>query len=204
MRIFDDRYRRDLRKYTLALRLLSHAVRTHAICEWTGLTDERVRSLYRSYANGHDVADRVRHRGPAPHRVAFFLRSASLRSEAAALGGLLRLTGALPAERTPNARRALPSLTRGERLCSTFELYRNLVPESPITLEHALLLLNALAQGEELEIGRCSNCNAAVLIDRLGATRRLCAPCRRGAPATMDASVPPPVMRGVPRQQSLF
>ena len=49
MRVTDDRYSRDLRRYDLAVRLIRHEARTQTIRQWTGLTDDRIRKLYRSY-----------------------------------------------------------------------------------------------------------------------------------------------------------
>ena len=55
MRVSDDRYSRDRLRYDLALRLIRHEARTHTIRQWTGLTDDRIRKLYRSYALHEDT-----------------------------------------------------------------------------------------------------------------------------------------------------
>ena len=47
MRITDDRYTRDRLRLDLALRLIRHEARTRTIRNWTGLTDDRIRKLYR-------------------------------------------------------------------------------------------------------------------------------------------------------------
>ena len=52
MRVLDDRYSRDWGRLNLALRFLMHEARTRTICMWTGLTQDRIRSLYRDYMNG--------------------------------------------------------------------------------------------------------------------------------------------------------
>ena len=49
MRISDDRYSRDRLRLDLALRFIHHEARTHTIRAWTGLTDDRIRKLYRTY-----------------------------------------------------------------------------------------------------------------------------------------------------------
>ena len=54
MRIFDARYVRDRVRYDLALRLIRLEARTGTIRRWTGLTDERIRTLCRSYAREDD------------------------------------------------------------------------------------------------------------------------------------------------------
>src|SRR6186997_2321381 len=74
MRISDDRYSRDRLRLDLALRFIHHEARTHTIRAWTGLTDDRIRKLYRTYlyeAGGTGVA---RHRGKSPRQAAFFTR----------------------------------------------------------------------------------------------------------------------------------
>jgi hypothetical protein len=49
MRISDDRYSRERLSLELALSFLRHEARTQTIRTWTGLTDDRIRNLYRSY-----------------------------------------------------------------------------------------------------------------------------------------------------------
>ena len=62
-----------------------HEARTRTIKSWTGLTDDRIRKLYRSYVA--DAGRRVvrRHRGKSPRQSAFFMRNAGVRREAAGL-----------------------------------------------------------------------------------------------------------------------
>jgi hypothetical protein len=56
MRISDDRYNRERSSLDLALKFLRHEARTQTIRAWTGLTDDRIRNLYRSHiSRGHDV-----------------------------------------------------------------------------------------------------------------------------------------------------
>jgi hypothetical protein len=49
MRISEDRYDRDRQRLELALRFLTHEARTQTIRVWTGLSDDRIRKLYKSY-----------------------------------------------------------------------------------------------------------------------------------------------------------
>ena len=75
MRISDDRYSRDRLRLDLALRFIHHEARTHTIRAWTGLTDDRIRKLYRTYlyeAGGAGVAN---HHGKPPRPAVFFPRS---------------------------------------------------------------------------------------------------------------------------------
>src|SRR5580700_11701516 len=129
MRISDDRYSRERERMELALRFLHHEARTQTIRAWTGLSDDRIRKLYRSYLS---QAQRYlpRHRGKSPHQIAYFTRSLRLQEETAVLASVLSLLGVVPAA-TPGAPAAaaaadaaLPGLTRGELLCQAFEVFR--------------------------------------------------------------------------------
>jgi hypothetical protein len=193
MRGYEDRYARDMRRHDLALRMIRNEVRTQTICVWTGLTQERIRRLCRAYGADSSGRQLRRHRGPAPRRLTGMLQSPALRDEAAAIGGLCYAMGVLPSRPLANANRELPSLSCGERLCYAFELYRSLIPDSPIDLEHLILLVTVLAQGDEVALGHCCQCDAAILVDRLGAQRLVCSHCRRssGRRDPKDAMIAP-------------
>ena len=177
MRISEDRYTRDLRRIQLAQRLIRHEVRTQSVCAWTGLSDERIRNLCRSYGSG--LAGAQRHRGPSPKRLASFLRSPRLKSEASAIGALAYVLSVIPRERIPDARRNLPAIETGERLCHAFELYRRIVPQSHVSLDQVILLVIALADGTDLTVGHCGQCHGALLLDPLSNTRPLCPTCKK-------------------------
>jgi len=179
MRISEDRYTRDLRRIHLAQRLIQHEVRTRWICIWTGLTGERVRNLYQSYATSLKL--KQRRRGPSPTRTLSFVRSPLLLSEASALAGLAYRMGLIPSQPIQNPESVLAGLDLGERMCRTFELYQRLVSGATLTMEHFILLVFALAERTTLELGRCEVCQGALIVDRLGTVRRRCPPCRRGA-----------------------
>ena len=74
MRVSDDRYTRDRERLDLALRLIRHEARTFTIRQWTGLSDDRIRKLYRSYVPEGAAAAVLRHRGKSPRQAAFFFR----------------------------------------------------------------------------------------------------------------------------------
>src|SRR6478736_5844524 len=159
MRISDDRYSRDRLHLDLALRFIHHEARTHTIRAWTGLTDDRIRKLYRTYlyeAGGVGVA---RHRGKSPRQAAFFTRSMRMRREAAVFASVSSLFG-LFAPRSIAVDPAVPAPTvaRGALLCEAFETYRALVDEPQISFEHAVFLLGALHSGEELRVAHCRDC----------------------------------------------
>ena len=100
MRISDDRYSRDRLRLDLALRFIRHEARTHTIRAWTGLTDDRIRKLYRTYlceAGGSAV---TRHRGKSPRQAAYFTRSMRMRREAAVFAAVSILFGLITPQNT--------------------------------------------------------------------------------------------------------
>jgi len=164
MRVSDDRYSRDRLRFDLALRFIRHEARTRTIRLWTGLTDDRIRKLYRTYLA--DTSQTVpRHRGKSPRQPAFFMRSPRLQHETAVLASLLSLLGVVASPAHPRTARQLPSIARGRSLCEAFEAYRRFVPESPITFEHAAFLVSALQRGEELKLTACIECGSVVVLD---------------------------------------
>jgi hypothetical protein len=176
MRISDDRYSRERFSLDLALRFLRHEARTQTIRKWTGLTDDRIRNLYRSYVRrgGQFVP---RHRGKSPHQVAYFMRSHRVQWEAAQLASLLSLFGVIPAQPNPELAAVLPTVARGEKLCSAFELFRTTIPGSQISFEHSVFLATALTRGDQLKLCGCRECGGLLVTERLPARERRCIYC---------------------------
>jgi hypothetical protein len=181
MRVSEDRYMRDLRRIHLAQRMIRHAVRTTTICAWTGFNEERIRNLAKSYESTLSPANR--HRGPPPKRVEVFLRYNIMRSEAACLGGLARSFGVLPPGRMANAAQTLPGVALGELLCDTFEVYRAVVPDARLAMEHFILLVLAIAQGDEIELDHCAHCTGVIIVEAGSRERRICFACRESKQA---------------------
>jgi hypothetical protein len=177
MRMFDDRYSRDRRRFEIALRFIQLEARTHTIRAWTGLTDDRIRKLYRTYLSDSQAVPLTRHRGKSPQQSGFFTRTARARQESALLASLWRLIGALPALPGSEIAQRLPGLNRGELLCQGYDSYRALVPAPVISFEHAVFLLTALARGEELKLGTCGACRAFVVADRWSLRAPQCVAC---------------------------
>ena len=177
MRIHDDRYNRDQLRHEVALAFIRHEARTHTIRAWTGLTDDRIRKLYRSYIKSTQGVGPVRHRGKSPQQPAFFTRSVRAREESSVLASVFRHAGILPRSVTPEASRSLAGPARGGLLCQAYESYRSLVGTPLITFEHAVFLLAALWRGDELALGACRDCGAVVVIDRWAMRAPRCIVC---------------------------
>jgi hypothetical protein len=214
MRIYDHRYDRERLRFEIALRFIRLEARTHTIRLWTGLTDDRIRKLYRSYLLDRGEPPLPRHRGRSPQQVGIFLRSTRLRQETGLLAGLCCLLGVLP-ERTGAARApavaepaatagpaataaqaalTLPSLARAQLLCQAYEIYRALLGRPLLTFEHAVFLLSTLVRAQELVCNRCRDCHAVVVVDRWSLRPARCEVCGAQAETTTAETTadPPP------------
>jgi hypothetical protein len=189
MRISDDRYSRDRLRLDLALRFIHHEARTHTIRAWTGLTDDRIRKLYRTYlqeAGGGGVA---RHRGKSPRQAAFFTRSLRMRRETAVFASVSSLFGLITPQTitirgaASGAALPMPTVARGALLCEAFEAYLALVGEPQISFEHAVYLLGALQAGDELRVAHCRDCTGVLVTDRLALRTPVCNDCSGGRAA---------------------
>ncbi len=184
MRISDDRYSRDRLRLDLALRFIHHEARTHTIRAWTGLTDDRIRKLYRTYLYEAGGAKVTRHRGKSPRQAAFFTRSLRMRRETAVFASVSSLFGlitpqtitVMPSVVAASAETA-PTVARGALLCETFEAYTALMGESQISFEHAVFLLGALLAGDELRVAHCRDCSGVLVTDRLALRVPVCNEC---------------------------
>jgi hypothetical protein len=193
MRISDDRYSRERTRMELALRFLRHEARTQTIRAWTGLSDDRIRKLYRSYMS-QARRQLPRHRGKSPHQIAYFTRSLRLQEEAALLASMLSLLGVVPAGAASTAGVAstagaatLPGVARGELLCQAFEAFRLVLPAAQISFEHAVFLVSALARGDQLRLGDCGACGSLMVTERFPLRLARCAHCASPAAARNPA-----------------
>jgi hypothetical protein len=188
MRISDDRYHRERARLELALRFLRHEARTQTIRMWTGLSDDRIRKLYRAYMS--QVRGQLpRHRGKSPRQVAFFTSSLRLQEESMLLASVLTLLGVVPAPSPASASQpwaALPAeaaagshppLARGELLCQAFEAFRWQLPQALISFEHAVFLVSALGRGDQLRLACCEDCGSVMVSERFPLRAARCAYC---------------------------
>jgi hypothetical protein len=178
MRVSDDRYTRDRQRFDLAWRLIGHEARTFTIRQWTGLSDDRIRKLYRSYVVNHGAQRVMRHRGKSPRQAAFFFRNAELNFQAAQLASLFVVYGLLcGSELGVESRYRVGSLESGTLLCQAYESYLDFHAPVNISFEHAWFLLMALSRRDELSVARCDVCGGLRLRDLLSKRRLECGNC---------------------------
>jgi hypothetical protein len=189
MRVSDDRYTRDRQRLDLALRLIRHEARTFTIRQWTGLSDDRIRKLYKSYV-ANDRTHVSRHRGKSPRQSAFFFRNADVHFQATQLASLYLMYGLLraaPVGAEPRYR--VGSLESGALLCQAYEAYLELHIPAGISFEHAWFLLLALGRRDEIGVSRCAQCGGLRLRDLLTRRRQACATCGHMPAASAPASM---------------
>ena len=181
MRISDDRYTRDRERLDLARRLILHEARTLTIRVWTGLSDDRIRKLYRSYVSDEKGTVVRRHRGKSPRQPGYFFRSPELCFQGTQLASLFVLYGLLRGSaHGMESRYSVGSLDSGASFCRVYEAYRELHSPAMISFEHAWFLLLALARRDEIDIARCLSCGGLRLRDLLAKRRSACANCAAG------------------------
>jgi hypothetical protein len=178
MRVSDDRYTRDRQRLDLALRLIRHEARTFTIRQWAGLSDDRIRKLYRSYVLNQDAQRVSRHRGKSPRQAAFFFRNPELNFQSAQLASLFVMYGLLGrGDAGLEPRYRVGSLESGALLCQAYEAYRELHVPAIISFEHAWFLLLALGRRDEVGVARCEICGGVRLRDLLARRKPVCANC---------------------------
>jgi hypothetical protein len=176
MRITDDRYTRDRLRLDLALRLIRHEARTGTIREWTGLSDDRIRKLFKSYVEHLGEARIRRHRGKPPRQPAFFLRNGELRLQAASLASFMCQFGLLSVK-THVVPGDLDHLRWGEQFCDAYEAFLQQHRGPQISFEHACFLRRALQRQRELCLDDCAGCGALVVLTPFTARPAICAFC---------------------------
>jgi len=173
----------------LALGLLHFHARSRTIERWTGLSIYRIRTL-REYVSDAPELAVTPLRGVSPHQPAVFFRSAQVRTEAALLAGFLHLFKVIPpGGDIENAADVLPSLARGLRLLRAYRQFISLLPETSVSIEHAILLLVELTRGSEIALSACHGCAVMVLVDRLAVAPPRCAHCQHELQAGLPHAV---------------
>jgi len=172
MQISNDCYFLDRQRHDLALRMIRHEARTCTIRVCTGLTDDRIRRLYKTFTRHEAHIEVRRHRGKSPRQVSYFTRSIRMQFEASCLGNVFAAFDLLQRQEADDA-----SLEYGERFCDAYETHRQLVQGPRISFEHAWFLLHLLSRGALLRASRCRHCSSRYLRDQFSAVRKRCPFC---------------------------
>jgi hypothetical protein len=183
MRLTDDRYTREREACELALRLLRYEARSCLIRTCTGLSEDRVRKLYKTYLQHRAAQPLRRKRGKAPHEAATFMRNSRAHLEASLLAGILHSLTLV--EPTNAQARWLPPLSFVERLCDAYDYYLQCMGtgsrDAQFSFEHAWFLMQTLSRGA-LRLVPCGHCGAAQLHDVLATAPRACPFCEQKSP----------------------
>lgn len=189
MRLTEERYYRDCARLQIAVQFLKHKARTFTICLWTGLTEDRVRKLYRCYVSA-DSTCMSRSRGKSPRRIELFGQSERYHREATCLASLLTLLKVVPMAKEPQGAQVPHTLVRAMHMCQAFEMYRAIVESPKISFEHAVLLATVLTSGKEMRLDVCRNCDGLVLTGARVERVDCCYHCSGRLPGRIESHEP--------------
>jgi hypothetical protein len=177
MNISNDRYFLDRQRHDLALRMIRHEARTCTIRSTTGLTDDRIRKLHKSYIRQAPSITLRRRRGKSPRLAGFFTRNTPTQFESSLLACTFSSFGLL----TGDPAKTL-SLERGRLFCDAFETHQQLCGTGRISFEHAWFLLQLLQQNSLVRIARCRHCDGQYLRNPQQPGGKHCPICKLNAP----------------------
>lgn len=173
MRISNHRYSRDRSRYDLAYRMLQLGARPKTVTAWTQLTQYQIRNVTDDY--GELL---VRHRGRPPMSVSWFWREGRRQQEGAILASLFVLTKVIRLKDEREEAYPWRSVSGGMKVCAVYQDYARMIPHPRVSFEYALRLVMELVRGDTVTLGRCSDCDAAMLADPLSAPPHVCISCR--------------------------
>jgi hypothetical protein len=178
MHISNERYFHERQRHDLALRMIRHEARTCTIRSCTGLTDDRIRRLYKTYASHMPSAPVRRRRGKSPRQVGFFVRNARAQLESSTLASVFAAFGLWRTQSNAQPGSSPPgSIEFGRLFCDAYETHRQLLRNADISFEHAWFLLQLLSRNADLHAVRCRHCDSQYLRDRVNVCRRACPVC---------------------------
>ena len=178
MRIIDHRYTGERRRFDLAVRMIAHEARTRTIRACTGLSDDRIRKLYRTYFQERGTVKVRRRRGKSPRQTAYFTRNPRNQLEATVISMLLRAAGLIARQRRKRNAGLPANLDSGSLFCRAYEAYLMMRTPAPLSFEHAWYLVDAVVRGVELDFADCSRCRLSYVHDALALRPRVCPSCR--------------------------
>lgn len=182
MQTTPDRYGNERRRDELALRMIHHEARTCTIRACTGLSEDRIRRLYKTYAFEHDDQPVRRRRGKSPRQLTFFIRNTRVQFESSLLASAFTAFGLLQAPSNSSAARSAAveqgSLEYGRLFCDAYETHQQLLNNPTMSFEHAWFLLQLLNRSGDLHPVRCRHCDSFYLRDRFNVCLHTCPACK--------------------------
>jgi hypothetical protein len=182
MQTTHDRFGNQRRRDELALRMIQHEARTCTIRACTGLSDDRIRRLYKAYASEHTEHPARRRRGKSPRQITFFIRSTRAQFESSLLASAFAAFGLLQMPQVSNTHRRTVvepgSLEYGGLFCDAYETHQQLLNNPTMSFEHAWFLLQLLVRSGELHAVRCRHCDSYYLRDRFNVCQHACPACK--------------------------
>lgn len=172
----DNRYDRERLRDATALRMIGFEARTCTIRTCTGLSDDRIRRLYKHFLHSHPRVSVKRHRGKSPRQLGYFMRNSVAQLESSTFASFLASHGLLHARRD----RVLweNAIEYGAKFCDAYGEYCKLSRAGQLSFEHAWFLRRALISGNELYLERCKRCAGTFVSDMLSTDLRGCPLCR--------------------------
>ncbi|MGB5247295.1 MAG: hypothetical protein WBN34_12170 [Woeseia sp.] len=191
MRLTDNRYAMERHQFELALRMIQLEARTGTIRDCTGLSDDRIRSLYGTYFRDTGRTSIARRRGKSPRQVSLFVKNPGNQLEAGTLVALFsaNLLVRIDEQRIVHACWPRPDVEFGHRLCRAYETYSLLHLHPRLSFEWAWNLLQNIARNDELKLMGCTDCAAFYVQDAFALDEGMCPSCvlslgRRGRSRT--------------------
>jgi hypothetical protein len=182
MSMSNDRYGTERRRDELALRMIRHEARTCTIRACTGLSEDRIRRLYKTYALERDEEPLRRRRGKSPRQLTFFIRNTRAQFESSLLASAFTAFGLLHAQRGPSANKNADNdqgpLEFGSLFCDAYETHQQLLNNPTLSFEHAWFLLQLLNRSGDLHAVRCRHCDGYYLRDRFNVCQHTCPACK--------------------------
>lgn len=175
-----DRYGNQRRRDELALRMIRHEARSCTIRACTGLSDDRIRRLYKTYTFEQNELPLRRHRGKSPRQLTFFVRNTRAQFESSLLTSAFTAFGLLKTSIGPGAHRSadVGPVEYGYLFCDAYETHQQLLIGSSLSFEHAWFLLQLLTHSGELHAIRCRHCDSYYLRDRFNVCQHTCPACK--------------------------
>jgi hypothetical protein len=176
MRLTDNRYAQERFQLEVAMRMIRFEARTCTVRTCTGLSEDRVRKLYKSYiAQKRGAQLSRRRRGKSPRQIDTLLRTARTQLQASLLAGTFVTLGLLHSGSRDNHTEINTEIAA--KLCDAFEAYASLVPDNELSFEHAWFLWRSLTGESDLYLRPCGDCGGLNLQDRFTIRTRPCPWC---------------------------